>query len=91
MTKLDSFRQNLLLNALPPAGYERLFPLLERVQMPLGKVLYESGNKLDHAYFPTTFIVFKLYVMGNGASAEIAVIGNDDIIGLSLFISCGNI
>ena len=86
---LDSPRQNYILNALPPAEYERLFPLLERVQMPLGKVLYESGERLDHAYFPTTCIVSKLYVMENGASAEIAVIGNEGIIGISLFMGGG--
>jgi CRP-like cAMP-binding protein len=57
--------------------------------MPLGKVLYESGDELHHAYFPTTCIVSKLYVMENGASAEIAVIGNDGIIGVSLFMGGG--
>jgi len=84
MTKLDSPRRNYLLNALPAAEYERLFPHLEQVPMPLGKVFYESGDALHHAYFPTTCIVSKLYVMENGASAEIAVIGNDGIIGVSL-------
>ena len=67
MTDLDSPRQNHLLNALPAAEYERLFPHLEQVPMPLGKVLYESGDELHHAYFPTTCIVSKLYVMENGA------------------------
>ena len=89
MTILDTPRQNYLLNALPPAEYERLFPLLERVQMPLGKVLYESGERLDHAYFPTTCIVSKLYVMENGASAEIAVVGNEGLIGVALFMGGG--
>jgi hypothetical protein len=57
--------------------------------MPLGKVLYESGEKLVHAYFPTTCIVSKLYVMENGASAEIAVIGNEGFIGVSLIMGSG--
>jgi CRP-like cAMP-binding protein len=89
MTDQDSPRQNHLLNALPEAEYEGLFPHLEGVPMPLGKVLYESGDELHHAYFPTTCIVSKLYVMENGASAEIAVIGNDGIIGVSLFMGGG--
>jgi CRP-like cAMP-binding protein len=89
MIKLDSPRQNYLLNALPAAEYERLFPHLELVPMPLGKVLYESGDELQHAYFPTTCIVSKLYVMENGASAEIAVIGNDGIVDVTLFMGGG--
>jgi len=89
MTDLDSPRQNHLLNALPAAEYERLSPHLEQVPMPLGKVLYEYGDELHYAYFPTTCIVSKLYVMENGASAEIAVIGNDGIIGVSLFMGGG--
>ena len=89
MTDFHNPRQNHLLGALPAAEYERLFPHLEWVQMPLGKVLYESGYELHHAYFPITCIVSKLYVMENGASAEIAVIGNDGIIGVSLFMGGG--
>ena len=90
MTDLHSPPQNYLLNALPAAEYERLFPYLERVPMPLGKVIYESGDELQHAYFPTTCIVSKLYVMENGASAEIAVIGNDGIVGVTLFMGGGS-
>jgi len=86
MTDLDSPRQNHLLDALPAAVYERLFPLLELVQMPLGEVLYESGDKLRYVYFPTTCIVSILYVILNGASAEIAVVGNEGIIGVALFM-----
>jgi CRP-like cAMP-binding protein len=86
MTDLDSPRQNHLLDALPAAVYERLFPLLELVQMPLGEVLYESGDKLRYVYFPTTCIVSMLYVILNGASAEIAVVGNEGIIGVALFM-----
>ena len=89
MTDPHSPRQNHLLDALPAAEYERLFPHLELVPMPLGEVLYESGDELRHAYFPTTCIVSLLYVMENGASAEIAVVGNDGIIGVALFMGGG--
>ncbi len=82
-------RQNHLIDAFSSAEYERLLPHLELVSMPLGRVLYESGDELHHAYFPTTCIVSKLYVMENGASAEIAVVGNDGIIGVSLFMGGG--
>lgn len=78
-------RQNHLLSALPAAEYERLFPHLELVQMPLGEVLYESGIQMHHVYFPTTSIVSLLYVMEDGASAEIAVIGHEGIAGISMF------
>jgi CRP-like cAMP-binding protein len=60
--------------------------LLEPVDMPLGEVLYESGMTMTHVYFPTTSIVSLLYVMGDGASAEIAVVGNEGIVGISLFM-----
>ncbi|MFA6162291.1 MAG: Crp/Fnr family transcriptional regulator [Methylobacter sp.] len=89
MTDLHSPRQNHLLNALPSAEYGHLFPHLKLVPMPLGDVLYESGDELGYAYFPTTCIVSKLYVMENGASAEIAVIGNEGIIGVALFMGGG--
>jgi CRP-like cAMP-binding protein len=89
MTELNSPWQNHLLDALPQAEYERLLSLLEQVQMPLGEVLYESGGELRHAYFPTTCIVSLLYVMENGASAEFAVVGNEGIIGISLFMGGG--
>ena len=78
--------QNHLLAAMPTAAFERLRPHLELVEMPLGKVLYESGGRLDHVYFPTTCIVSLLYVLENGASAEIAVVGNEGILGISLFM-----
>jgi CRP-like cAMP-binding protein len=78
--------QNHLLDALPAAEYERLLPHLELVPMPLGEVLYESGGRLQHVYFPTTCIVSLLYVLENGASAEIAVVGNEGILGISLFM-----
>ena len=78
--------QNHLLGALPPAETQRWVPLLESVDLPLGHVLYESGAALDHVYFPTTAIISLLYVMDNGASAEIAVVGNEGILGVSLFM-----
>jgi CRP-like cAMP-binding protein len=78
--------QNHLLGALPPAEAQRWIPLLESVDLPLGHVLYESGGALAHVYFPTTAIISLLYVMSNGASAEIAVVGNEGIIGVSLFM-----
>jgi CRP-like cAMP-binding protein len=79
-------RNNLLLAALPDEEWQRWLPQLEAVVMPLGQVLYESGATLSHVYFPTTAIVSLLYVMENGASAEIAVVGNEGIVGISLFM-----
>jgi CRP-like cAMP-binding protein len=77
---------NQILNALPADERERLFPHLQVVPMPLGMVLYESGEKLRHIYFPTDSIVSLLYVMKDGSSAEIAVVGNEGAIGVSLFM-----
>jgi CRP-like cAMP-binding protein len=79
-------RQNHLLRAMPEAEAERLIPQLEFVAMPLGEVLYESGSQLRHVYFPTTSIVSLLYVMEDGASAEIAVVGNEGMVGVALFM-----
>jgi CRP-like cAMP-binding protein len=79
-------RQNRLLAAIPRAELVHWLPHLELVDMPLGKVLYESGRKLTHVYFPTTAIISLLYVMVDGASAEIAVVGHDGIVGISLFM-----
>lgn len=79
-------RQNRLLGALPDAEWARWSPHLEPVDLPLGKVLYESGTKLSHVYFPTTSIVSLLYVMEDGSSAEIAVVGREGIVGISLFM-----
>jgi CRP-like cAMP-binding protein len=86
MTSTPEPRNNHLLAALPAAEWERWLPQLERVEMPLGQVLYESGTTLSHVYFPLTAIVSLLYVMENGASAEIAVVGNEGIVGISLFM-----
>jgi CRP-like cAMP-binding protein len=79
-------QQNHLLAALSPAERERIYPHLELVPMPLGKVLYESGDKLRHVYFPTDSIVSLLYVLENGSSAEISVVGNEGLIGIALFM-----
>lgn len=79
-------RQNHLLAALPPKEYEHLAAHLELVPMSLGQVLYESGSELHYAYFPTTAIVPLLYVMLDGASTEIAVVGNEGVIGVALFM-----
>src|ERR1044071_5329034 len=78
-------RKNHLLAALPAHEWERWLPMLEPVDMPLGEVMYESGVAMTHVYFPTTSIVSLLYVMEDGASAEIAVVGNEGIVGISLF------
>ena len=79
-------RQNHLLAALPAPESKRLFAYLELAPLPLGDVLYESGNELPYVYFPTDSIVSLLYVMADGASAEIAVVGNEGIIGIALFM-----
>ena len=79
-------KANELLAALPDAEWRRWLPHLEPVNLALGKVLYESGSKLSHVYFPTTSIVSLLYVMEDGASAEIAVVGHEGLVGVSLFI-----
>jgi CRP-like cAMP-binding protein len=79
-------RQNHILNALPQLEREQLFPHLKLVALPLGTVVYESGAAMRHIYFPTNSIVSLLYVMQNGASAEIAVVGNEGVIGVSLFM-----
>ena len=78
--------QNHLLAALPAAEFNHLSPNLELVPMPLGDVLYESGGHLKHVYFPTTSIVSLLYVLEDGASAEIAMVGNEGIVGISIFM-----
>ena len=79
-------QQNHLLAALPPGDYERLAPHLELIPLKLGEVLYEPGIRMRYVYFPTTSIVSLLYVMEDGASAEIAIVGNEGILGISLFM-----
>jgi CRP-like cAMP-binding protein len=79
-------KENRLLGALPDDDYQRWLPFLEDVELSLGQVLYEAGTVLSHVYFPTTAIVSLLYVMANGASAEIAVVGREGLVGISLFM-----
>ena len=90
MTASRDPRSNRLLAALPDADWQRWLPQLEWVAMPLGQVLHESGATLNHVYFPTTAIVSLLYVMENGASAEIAVVGHEGVAGVSLFMGGGS-
>jgi len=78
--------QNHLLDALPVSDYQRFAPHLEHVTLNLGDVLYEPGGKMRYVYFPTTAIISLLYVMQDGASAEIAIVGNEGILGISLFM-----
>jgi CRP-like cAMP-binding protein len=86
MPTLPSPNQNHLLGALPTAEFERLAAHLKLVPMPLGEVLYEPGEQLQHAYFPTTAIVSLHYVMESGASAETAGVGNEGVVGIALFM-----
>jgi CRP-like cAMP-binding protein len=87
---LPDARDNQLLAALPDAEWQRWLPQLEVVELPLGHVLYEPGDTLSHVYFPTTAIVSLLYVMENGASAEIAVVGFEGVVGVSIFMGGGS-
>jgi CRP-like cAMP-binding protein len=90
MPLLHSTTQNHLLAAISPLEYERLAAALELVPMPLGQVLSESGRTMQCVYFPTTCIVSLLYVLEDGACAEIAVVGNEGIVGFSLFMGGGS-
>ncbi|MFZ6707648.1 Crp/Fnr family transcriptional regulator [Undibacterium sp. TC9W] len=78
--------QNHLLASLPQAEFDRIAQHLELVEMPLGQALYEAGGTLNYVYFPTTSIVSLLYVLEGGASAEIAIVGHEGILGISLFM-----
>ena len=82
--------QNHLLAALPRPEFDRLSSHLQLVPMPLGEVLYESGSQLQHVYFPTTSIVSLLYILEGSAAAEIAMVGNEGILGFSLFMGSEN-
>ena len=86
MSDLHNPCQNHLLAALPAEENARIFPHLELVPMPLGETVYEPGISMHNVYFPTTCIVSLLYVMEDGASAEIALVGNEGIVGVSLFM-----
>lgn len=81
---------NDLLASLPEAEWQRWQPQLERVELKLGQVLYESGTTMHHVYFPTNSIVSLLYVMEDGASAEIAVVGHEGVVGISIFMGGGS-
>jgi len=81
-----TLQQNHLLDAMPRETQDRLFPHMKLVDLPLGKVLYESGDALHNVYFPTNAIVSLLYVMESGASAEISVVGNEGLIGIAVFM-----
>ena len=89
MPHANESSQNLLLAALPAADFERLAGHLERVQMRVGDMLYEPGEQLQHAYFPVTTIVSLHYVMETGASASVAGVGNEGMVGITLFMGGG--
>ncbi len=84
--KQNTGRKNFLLASLPDVEFERVQSHLELTSLKLGQVLYESGDRLDYVYFPTTAIISLLYIMENGATAEIGVVGNDGILGIALFM-----
>ena len=86
MLEANEPKRNLLLAALSSEEYERIYPHLEAVTMPLGKVVYESGAPLRYVYFPTDCIVSLLYVLRNGASAEISIVGYEGLIGVASFM-----
>ncbi len=86
MSLLHSPKQNYLLAALSAEEFDRLKPHLELVPMLLGDALYEPGGQLQHVYFPTTAIVSLLYIMESGSSSEIAGVGNEGVLGISLFM-----
>ena len=82
-------QQNHLLDALPTAERERIYPHLQLVEMPLGKVVHEPGTVHRYAYFPTDCIVSLLYILADGASTEISIVGNDGLVGVALFMGGG--
>jgi CRP-like cAMP-binding protein len=86
MSSIPAPEQNHLLAALPTVAQQRLIPHLELIELTLGKVVYESGESTRQVYFPTNSIVSLLYVMENGASAEISVVGNEGIVGIAVFM-----
>ncbi|KAI3597200.1 cAMP-binding protein (plasmid) [Cupriavidus necator H850] len=86
MSIMQDPKSNHLLAALPAADWERLAPHLALVELPLGHVVYESGDQLGSVYFPTNSIISLLYVMEDGASAEIAIVGNEGMVGIAIFM-----
>ena len=86
LTSMSDPRNNHLLAALPVSEWERWLPQLEAVELPLGRVLYESGRTLSHVYFPTTAIISLLYALEDGTSVEISVVGNEGLVGIPLLM-----
>jgi len=86
MTVTNNSLKNHLLAALPQAELARIEPSLEPVSLALGEVLYESGDRMTHVYFPTTAIISLLYIMQNGSTAEIGIAGNNGLVGIALFM-----
>jgi CRP-like cAMP-binding protein len=78
--------RNHIFEAMPTNEWERLLPFIETIELPLGKVLYEPGTKMSHVIFPSSAIVSLLYALENGSSAEIAVVGNEGVVGISIFM-----
>lgn len=91
MRELENHRGNHILSALIAAGCEELDAHLEMVPMPVGRVVYESGAAMRHAYFPTSAIMSMLYIMNDGTSDEIATVGSEGFIGVQLFLGCETI
>ncbi len=89
LTKPQTQAGNRLLAALPGEEYERLLPHLEHVSLTLGEVIYESGERLDHIYFPIDSVISLLYTTENGASAGIGLVGNEGLVGIALFMGGG--
>ncbi len=90
MTQLQASQENHLLAALPNSAWMKWLPNLELIDLPLGKVLHESGTPMQFVYFPTSAIVSLLYVLENGSSAEIAVVGYEGVVGTSIFMGGGS-
>lgn len=90
MADAVSPKQNMLLASLPASAQERLFPHLEQVSLPLGMVVHESGDDTDYVYFPADSIISLLYVMEDGDSAEISVVGKEGVVGISVFMGGGS-
>lgn len=89
MAKTENALKNHLLAALSAEDLARLLPDLETVSLSLGEVLYESGEQMNYIYFPTTAIISLLYIMENGSTAEIGVVGNEGLVGIALFMGGG--
>ena len=85
-SKLERPVGNWVLDSLPNANYERLAPNLKPVSLSLGKVIYESGGRMDHVFFPTTAHISLLYTMLNGSTAEVGLVGNEGVLGIAHFM-----